>query len=83
MEAWLTNKRPALVFDGTFASLIDFYMGDEYSPYSAMARIFSAGIARHASLGPATPAAVRASTLRYDHAVDPVQVWVRRPAKRL
>ena len=33
MEAWLTNERPAPVFDGTLASLIDLYLGDEDSPY--------------------------------------------------
>jgi hypothetical protein len=33
MEAWLTNERPVPVFDGTLASLIDLYLGDEYSPY--------------------------------------------------
>jgi hypothetical protein len=33
MEAWLINERPAPVFDSTLASLIDLYLGDEYSPY--------------------------------------------------
>jgi hypothetical protein len=33
MEAWLIDERPALVFDGTLASLIDLYLGNEYSPY--------------------------------------------------
>ena len=33
MEAWLANERPAPVFDGTLASLIDLYWGDEESPY--------------------------------------------------
>ena len=33
MEAWLANERPAPVFNGTLASLIDLYAGDEYSPY--------------------------------------------------
>jgi hypothetical protein len=29
MEAWLANERPAPVFDGTLASLIDRYSRDE------------------------------------------------------
>jgi hypothetical protein len=33
MEAWLANERPAPVFKGTLASLIDLYAGDEESPY--------------------------------------------------
>jgi hypothetical protein len=33
MEAWLANERPAPVFDGTLASIIDLYSGDEESPY--------------------------------------------------
>jgi hypothetical protein len=33
MEAWLANERPAPVFDGTLASLIDLYWGDAESPY--------------------------------------------------
>ena len=33
MEAWLANERPVPVFDGTLASLIDLYWGDEESPY--------------------------------------------------
>jgi len=33
MEAWLANERPAPVFDGTLASLIDRYSRDEESPY--------------------------------------------------
>jgi hypothetical protein len=33
MEAWLANERPAPVFDGTLASLIDLYLTDEESPY--------------------------------------------------
>src|SRR3954454_14179242 len=33
MEAWLANERPVPVFNGTVASLIDFYLGDEDSPY--------------------------------------------------
>src|SRR5437868_11320019 len=33
METWLANERPAPVFDGTLASLIDLYLGDEDSPY--------------------------------------------------
>jgi len=33
MEAWLANERPAPAFNGTLASLIDLYAGDEYSPY--------------------------------------------------
>ena len=33
MEAWLANERPAPVFDGTLASLIDRYSKDEESPY--------------------------------------------------
>jgi len=33
MEAWLANERPAPVFNGTLAGLIDLYLGDEYSPY--------------------------------------------------
>ena len=33
MEAWLANERPAPIFDGTLASLIDLYLGDEDSPY--------------------------------------------------
>jgi hypothetical protein len=33
MEAWLTNERPAPVFNGTLASMIDLYLGDEESPY--------------------------------------------------
>ena len=33
MEAWLANERPAPMFDGTLASLIDLYSGDEESPY--------------------------------------------------
>src|SRR5215469_6263078 len=33
MEAWLANERPALVFDGTLASLIDRYSRDGESPY--------------------------------------------------
>jgi hypothetical protein len=34
MEAWLADERPALVFDGTFASLIELYSSDEESPYN-------------------------------------------------
>ena len=33
MEVWLDNERPAPVFDGTLASLIDLYLGHEDSPY--------------------------------------------------
>src|SRR5260370_38245011 len=33
MEAWLANERPAPIFNGTLASLIDLYLGDEDSPY--------------------------------------------------
>ena len=33
METWLANERPAAVFDGTLASLIDRYSSDEESPY--------------------------------------------------
>jgi len=33
MEAWLINERPAPVFEGTIASLIDLYLNNEYSPY--------------------------------------------------
>ena len=33
METWLANERPAPVFDGTLASLIDLYSGDGESPY--------------------------------------------------
>ena len=33
MEGWLINEHPAPVFDGTIASLIDLYLGNEYSPY--------------------------------------------------
>ena len=33
MEAWLADERPAPVFDGTLASLIDLYLSSEYSPY--------------------------------------------------
>jgi len=33
MEVWLANERPAPVFDGTLASLIDLYLGHEDSPY--------------------------------------------------
>src|SRR3954470_14680352 len=31
MEAWLANERPAPVFNGTLASLIDLYLADEES----------------------------------------------------
>jgi hypothetical protein len=33
MEDWLANERPAPVFDGTLASLIDLYLSDGESPY--------------------------------------------------
>jgi hypothetical protein len=33
MELWLANERPAPLFDGTLASLIDLYSTDEDSPY--------------------------------------------------
>jgi hypothetical protein len=32
MEDWIANERPASVFDGTLASLIDLYLSDGESP---------------------------------------------------